>query len=173
MLAYIIRRLLLMIPTIFGIMVINFAVLQFMPGGPVEQVIAQLTGTAVDPTARFSGSTGSEVGTQQTGPGQSAASGIASKYRGAQGLDPELIKDLERQFGLDKPAHERFFRMIGNYIRFDFGESFFRDRAVFDLVIDKLPVSISLGLWTTLLAYLVSIPLGIAKAVRLQKQQNG
>ncbi len=166
MLAYIIRRLLLMIPTIFGIMVINFAVLQFMPGGPVEQVIAQLTGTAVDPTARFSGSTGSEVGTQQTGPGQSAASGIASKYRGAQGLDPELIKDLERQFGLDKPAHERFFRMIGNYIRFDFGESFFRDRAVFDLVIDKLPVSISLGLWTTLLAYLVSIPLGIAKAVR-------
>jgi len=166
MLAYIVRRLLLMIPTLFGIMLINFLVLQFMPGGPVEQVIAQLTGTAVDPTARVGGGTGAEVGARQADAGQRGASEVTGKYRGAQGLDPQLIKDLERQFGLDRPAYERFFKMIGNYLRFDFGESFFRDRAVFDLVIEKLPVSISLGLWTTLLAYLVSIPLGIAKAVR-------
>ncbi|MDP6704740.1 MAG: microcin C ABC transporter permease YejB [Alphaproteobacteria bacterium] len=166
MLAYIVRRLLLMIPTLFGIMVINFVVLQFMPGGPVEQVIAQLQGTAVDATARFGGGAGSEVGTTQSPSGQGQASDVSSKYRGAQGIDPELIRDLERQFGLDKPAHVRFAQMMGNYLRFDFGESFFRDRAVVDLVIDKLPVSISLGLWTTILAYLVSIPLGIAKAVR-------
>ena len=165
MLAYIVRRLLLMIPTLFGIMLVNFVILQFMPGGPVEQVIAQLTGTAVDATARFAGSGGGEVGQAQTG-AAGQASEVTSKYRGAKGLDPELIKGLERQFGLDKPAHERFLKMIGNYARFDFGQSFFRDRPVVDLVIDKLPVSISLGLWTTLLAYLISIPLGIAKAVR-------
>ena len=167
MLAYIIRRLLLMIPTLIGIMVINFAVLQFMPGGPVEQVIAELTGTAVEATSRVSGSGGAEVGGPQAQSRQAGPqSNVTSKYRGAQGLDPDLILELERQFGLDKPAHERFLQMMGNYLRFDFGESFFRDRAVVDLVIDKLPVSISLGLWTTLLTYLISIPLGIAKAVR-------
>jgi microcin C transport system permease protein len=165
MLAYIVRRLLLMIPTLFGIMLINFVVLQFMPGGPVEQVIAQLTGSAVDPTARVSGGGGGEVGgAQAQAPGQ--ASEVTGKYRGAQGLDPALIKSLERQFGLDRPAHERFLKMLGNYLRFDFGQSFFRDRSVLELVLDKLPVSISLGIWTTLLAYLISIPLGIAKAVR-------
>jgi len=167
MLAYIIRRLLLMIPTLFGILLINFVVLQFMPGGPVEQVIAQLTGTAVEATARVSGGGGGEVGGEQRAATQQAGdAAITSKYRGAQGLDPELIRDLERQFGLDKPAHERFFTMMVNYLQFDFGESFFRDRSVIALVIDKLPVSISLGLWTTLLTYLVCIPLGIAKAVR-------
>ena len=165
--AYVIRRLLLMIPTLFGIMLINFVVLQFMPGGPVEQVIAQLTGVASDATARVGGSQGAEVGgAQGQASQQGGGSDVASKYRGAQGLDPQLIRDLERQFGLDKPAHERFFTMIRNYLVFDFGESFFRDRPVLDLVIDKLPVSISLGLWTTLLVYLISIPLGIAKAVR-------
>jgi microcin C transport system permease protein len=167
MLAYIVRRLLLMVPTLLGILVVNFAVLQFLPGGPVEQVIAQLTGTAVEATSRVSGAGGAEVGGQQRSQGQQAGdASLNSKYRGAQGLDPELIKDLERQFGLDKPAHERFWLMLINYARFDFGESFFRDRQVIDLVIDKLPVSISLGLWTTLLTYFLCIPLGIAKAVR-------
>ena len=165
MLAYIIRRLLLIIPTLFGIMVINFAVVQVAPGGPVEQLIAQITGTAVEATARFSGGGQAEAGagTAQAGGGQSD---ITSKYRGAQGLDPEFIKELERLYGFDKPAHERFIQMMGNYIRFDFGMSYFRDRRVVDLVLDKMPVSISLGLWTTLLVYFISIPLGIAKAVR-------
>ncbi|MDA1097748.1 MAG: microcin C ABC transporter permease YejB [Proteobacteria bacterium] len=165
MIAYIIRRLLLMIPTLFGIMLLNFVVLQFLPGGPVEQVIAQLTGTAVEATSRVSGG-GAEVGREQQMASQGADAAVSSKYRGAQGLDPELIKDLERQFGLDKPAHERFALLVWNYLQFDFGESFFRDQPVIGLVIDKMPVSISLGLWTTLLTYLICIPLGIAKAVR-------
>ena len=165
MLAYIIRRLLLIIPTLFGIMVINFAVVQVAPGGPVEQLIAQITGTAVDATARIGGATGAEVGQRQTTTA-TAESSVVSKYRGARGLDPEFIKELERLYGFDKPAHERFFIMIGNYLSFDFGTSYFRDRSVVALVIDKMPVSISLGLWTTLLVYLVSIPLGIRKAVR-------
>ncbi len=165
MLAYIIRRLLLMIPTLFGIMVINFLIVQAAPGGPVEQLIAQIQGTAVEATARIGGSDAGE--TQQRG-GQAGAGGadISSKYRGARGLDPEFVKEIEKLYGFDKPAHVRFFQMIGNYLRFEFGDSFFRDRAVIDLVLDKMPVSISLGLWTTLLVYLISIPLGIAKAVR-------
>ncbi|MFP6770747.1 MAG: microcin C ABC transporter permease YejB [Alphaproteobacteria bacterium] len=167
MLTYIIRRLLLMIPTLFGIMLLNFVVLQFLPGGPVEQVIAQLMGTAVEATARISGGGSAEVSQQGQGAGQRGAeAGVSSKYRGARGLDPELIKDLERQFGLDKPAHERFALLVWNYARFDFGESFFRDQSVISLVVDKMPVSISLGIWTTLLTYLICIPLGIAKAVR-------
>ena len=166
MLAYIIRRLLLMIPTLFGIMLLNFVVLQFLPGGPVEKVIAELMGTAVDATARVSGG-GGEISQQGQGAGQRGGDAtVTSKYRGAQGLDPELIKDLERQFGLDKPAHERFALLVWNYARFDFGESFFRDQPVISLVVDKMPVSISLGIWTTLLTYLICIPLGIAKAVR-------
>ena len=159
MLAYIIRRLFLIIPTLFGIMVINFIIVQAAPGGPVEQMIAQIQGIAVEATARVSGSGGGEVAARPTGGGD-------SKYRGARGLDPEIIAEIERQFGFDKPLHERFVMMIGNYARFDFGESFFRDRKVVDLVLEKMPVSISLGLWTTLLIYLISIPLGIAKAVR-------
>ncbi|MDH3230583.1 MAG: microcin C ABC transporter permease YejB [Alphaproteobacteria bacterium] len=164
MLAYIVRRLLLVIPTLLGIMVLNFLIVQAAPGGPVEQILARLQGTAVEATARFGGGAGTEVGTG----GESAApqDGPAGSYRGAQGLDPQFIADLEKQFGFDKPMHERFFKMMGNYLTFDFGESFFKDRKVIDLVIERMPVSISLGIWTTLLTYLISIPLGIAKAVR-------
>ena len=163
MFAYILRRILLMIPTLFGIMVLNFVVIQFAPGGPIEQIIAEIQGTAVGATARIGGS-----GTGDTGGGGSASStlGSESSYRGAQGLDPEFIKELEVQFGFDKPAYERFFLMMKNYLMFDFGTSYFRDETVVNLVIEKLPVSISIGLWTTLLVYLISIPLGIAKAVR-------
>ena len=169
MLAYLIRRLLLMIPTLFGIMVVNFVVVQFAPGGPVEQIIAQISGNVVGATARIGGSTGAEVGSGgQVIPkvGEGAGGVITSKYRGAQGLDPEFIKEIEKQFGFDKPVHERFIFMMGNYLRFDFGESYFRDRSVVELVFEKMPVSISLGLWTTLLVYLISIPLGVKKAVR-------
>ena len=165
MLAYIIRRLLLILPTLFGIMVINFAIVQIAPGGPVEQMIAKIQGTAIDPTLRVSGSGGDMVkDNKQTPQLQQQDSGRT--YRGAQGLDPQFIKELERMYGFDKPLYERFAMMIGNYLRFDFGESYFSGRKVVDLVIEKLPISISLGLWTTLLVYLISIPLGIAKAVR-------
>jgi len=163
MLAYIIRRLALMIPTLLGIMVINFVIVQAAPGGPVEQLIAQVTGTAVDATARIGGAGGGETGSQKA---QTTSANVSSKYRGAQGLDPDFIKEIEKLYGFDKPAHERFLMMMGNYLKFEFGDSFFRDQAVVDMVMDKMPVSISLGLWTTLLVYLISIPLGIAKAVR-------
>jgi microcin C transport system permease protein len=168
MLAYIIRRLLLIIPTLIGIMVVNFVVVQFAPGGPVEQIIAQLTGTDVGATARIGGTGGTEAGASSRASTQAssgAAGDVTSKYRGAQGLDPEFIKQLEKQFGFDKPLHERFLKMMGNYIRFDFGTSYFRDETVVNLVLSKMPVSISLGIWTTLLVYLISIPLGIRKAV--------
>ena len=164
MFAYIVRRLLLIIPTLFAIMVINFAIIQIAPGGPVEQAIAELTGSAVGATARISGAGPGEVGTESQFDISQRAD--TSKYRGARGLDPELIERLEKEYGFDKPPLERFLHMMGQYERFDFGSSFFRDDRVVDLVLDKLPVSISLGLWTTLLAYLISIPLGIAKAVR-------
>ncbi|HUN51495.1 MAG TPA: microcin C ABC transporter permease YejB [Candidatus Sulfotelmatobacter sp.] len=162
MFAYIIRRLLFVIPTLFGIMVINFAVIQFAPGGPVEQLIAKLQGNAVGATARFGGGTGGEVGSSAAALG----SENGGRYRGAQGLDPEFIKQIEKMYGFDKPPVERFLLMMGHYLRFDFGNSYFRDRSVVDLVLDKMPVSISLGLWTTLLIYFISIPLGIRKAVR-------
>lgn len=164
MLAYIVRRLLLVIPTLFGIMVLNFVIVQAAPGGPVEQIIARIQGTAVEATARVGGEAGSEVAGGNGAAGQPG--GGDSAYRGAQGLDPEFIAELEKQFGFDKPMHERFFKMLGNYITFDFGESFFKDQKVVDLVIDRMPVSISLGIWTTLLVYLISIPMGIVKAVR-------
>jgi microcin C transport system permease protein len=169
MLAYIVRRLLLIIPTLLGIMVINFTIVQFAPGGPIEQIIAQVTGQDAGATSRIGGTGGGEVGLggQRGGASSSAAaSQVNSRYRGAQGLDPEFIKQLEVQFGFDKPLHERFLLMLGNYAQFDFGTSYFRDETVIDLVIDKMPVSISLGLWTTLLVYLISIPLGVRKAVR-------
>ena len=159
--AYIVRRLLLMIPTLFGIMLINFVVVQAAPGGPVEQAIAQLTGQGSSITERVSRGGAGETMNQPAGAEQSG-----SRYRGAQGLDPEFVKELEKRFGFDKPMHERFIKMMGDYLTLDFGKSFFRDRSVIDLVIDKMPVSISLGIWTTLIVYLVSIPLGIAKAVR-------
>src|SRR5690242_10451972 len=167
MLAYIIRRVLLIIPTLFGIMVLNFVFIQFAPGGPVEQVLAQIQGRAVSATRRVSSAGGEILSSQGKTPGQGAtASGEASHYRGARGLDPALIRDLEKRFGFDKPAPERFLLMMKQFVVFDFGNSFFQDRRVIDLVLDKLPVSISLGLWATLLTYLVCIPLGIAKAVR-------
>ncbi len=165
MLAYIIRRLLLVIPTLFGIMVINFAIVQFAPGGPVEVVIARIKGTAVDATARFTGG-GGELGPGSDQRPTGAAAESSSRYRGAQGIDPRIIKEIEQRFGFDKPAYERFGLMMGRYLTFDFGDSFFRDRRVIDLVIEKMPVSISLGLWTTILIYLISIPLGVQKAIR-------
>ena len=161
--AYILRRLALMIPTLIGIMAITFVIVQFAPGGPVERVIAQLTGTDVGATARVSGGGGDFAGVQPGGPG---GSDVASKYRGAQGLDPEFIKKLEKQFGFDKPALERFWTMMKNYAVFDLGESYYRSISVMQLVKEKLPVSMSLGLWMLLISYGVSIPLGIAKAVR-------
>ncbi|HUE47064.1 MAG TPA: microcin C ABC transporter permease YejB [Aestuariivirgaceae bacterium] len=163
MAAYILRRVLLMVPTLFGIMLVAFAVIQFAPGGPVERVIAQLSGTEVSATARFGGGAGGETGAGQA-PSQDA--GGEFRYRGAQGLDPEFIKRLEQQFGFDKPAHERFLLMMTSYLTFDFGESYFRDTPVLELIKEKLPVSVSLGLWLTLIAYGVSVPLGISKAVR-------
>lgn len=161
--AYLVRRVLLIFPTLFGIMLINFAVIQIVPGGPVEQMIAQMTGTAVESTARFSGGGEGELNSSFDA---SNFDDDDSKYRGAQGLDPDIIKEIEVMYGMDKPAHERFFKMLKSYIFFDFGESFFRDQKVTSLVLDKMPVSISLGLWTTLLVYLISIPLGIRKAIK-------
>ena len=165
--AYILRRLLLMIPTLIGIMAINFVIIQFAPGGPVERVIAQLSGTDTDATSRISGSNNdtASFGNDASGMSGAAADSTTSKYRGAQGLDPEFIKELEAQFGFDKPPLERFLTMIWDYARFDFGESYFRDIRILDLIAEKLPVSISLGLWMTLISYAVSIPLGIRKAV--------
>ncbi|MEG7361106.1 microcin C ABC transporter permease YejB [Pseudomonas citronellolis] len=157
MLAYILRRLLLIVPTLFGILLINFIIIQAAPGGPVDQMIAKLEGV----NAAAGGATGRIAGSG----GELASSG-GSHYRGGQGLDPELVKEIERMYGFDKPAPERFWIMLKNYVHLDFGSSFFRDAKVTDLIIEKLPVSISLGLWSTLIMYLVSIPLGIAKAVR-------
>jgi microcin C transport system permease protein len=157
MIAYILRRLLLVIPTLLGIITINFVVVQFAPGGPVEQMISDIKGRGGDATMRMTGSGAESV---TAAPPQDGA------YRGARGLDPAIVKDIERMFGFDRPAHERFFKMLGDYLRFDFGGSFFRDQTVIELIRQKMPVSISLGLWSTLLIYLISIPLGIAKAVR-------
>lgn len=164
--AYILRRILLMIPTLVGIMAINFAIIQFAPGGPIERVIAQLQGTDVSATSRIGGGGGDLGGAGNDASGGSGGgSGVTSKYRGAQGLDPEFIKELEVQFGFDKPPLERFLNMLWDYARFDFGESYFRDVKILDLIGEKLPVSISLGIWMTLISYLISIPLGIRKAV--------
>jgi len=151
--AYLLRRLLLLVPTLFGIITINFAVVQFAPGGPVEQMLAELRGR---------GGTTSRI----TGGGAEVMAPSDSTYRGANGLDPNVVADIRRMFGFDKPPLVRYGEMIRNYLSFDFGRSFFRDRTVLGLVLDKLPVSISIGLWSTLLVYLVSIPLGIRKAVR-------
>ena len=152
--AYILRRLLLIIPTLIGIMVVNFTLTQFVPGGPIEQIAAQIQGQG-DVFSNISGG-GAEAGD----------SGIQSEYQGAQGLPPEFIAQLEREFGFDKPPLQRFLSMMGNYLTFDFGTSWFRSISVIELVVEKMPVSITLGLWSTLLAYLISIPLGIRKATR-------
>jgi microcin C transport system permease protein len=161
MTAYIARRLLLMIPTLLGIMILNFIIVQAAPGGPVERMIAHLTDiTSQDATARLSG------GNSDFAAKGDAKVGVDSAYRGARGLDPELVARIEKMYGFDKPPLTRFLKMLGDYARFDFGESFFRNERVVDLVARTLPVTISLGLWTTLLVYLISIPLGIRKAVR-------
>ncbi|MEM9583328.1 MAG: microcin C ABC transporter permease YejB [Pseudomonadota bacterium] len=156
MAAYIIRRLLLVLPTLFGIMLVNFTLTQFVPGGPVEQIIARIEGGG-DAFVGINGADtveATDLGGEDTG------------YEGARGLPAEFIAELEREFGFDKPPVERFFLMMWNYLRFDFGESYFRSETVLALVADKLPVSITLGLWSTLITYLVSIPLGIRKAIR-------
>lgn len=149
--SYVLRRLLLMIPTLLGILVINFVVVQSAPGGPVEQMIYRMQGHGGESaTARFSGG-GSET---------------SDNRYGARGLPPDIIQRIEAMYGFDKPAHERFWEMLTNYVQFDFGESFYRNATVLELILEKMPVSISLGLWSTLLIYLISIPLGIHKAVR-------
>ncbi len=154
--AYILRRLMLIVPTLFGIMLINFALTQFVPGGPIEQIIARMEGQG-DVFSQIAG--GGDAG-------MTSQAGGDEKYLGARGLPPEFIAQLEAEFGFDKPPLQRFLSMMGNYLRFDFGESYFRSIGVIDLIIEKMPVSITLGLWSTLIAYLVSIPLGIRKAVR-------
>src|SRR6516164_2686970 len=166
MTAYITRRILFMIPTLVGIMLATFVVVQFAPGGPVEQVIAKISGADTGAASRISGSPGGDFGARGQMQGGAGADAINSKYRGARGLDPEFIKSLEKQFGFDKPAYQRFFLMLWNYSRFDFGKSYFRDTSVLKLIREKLPVSISLGIWLTLLTYLISIPLGIRKAIK-------
>ncbi len=149
---YLLKRLLLIVPTLFGIMLINFIIIQFAPGGPVEQALAQASGLSMSSTA--------SVSSASMGP--SGGTG----YTGGSGLDPELVARLEKQFGFDKPAHERFLMMIWNYLHLDFGDSYFQDRPVVELVLERLPVSISLGLWSLLIIYSISIPLGISKAIR-------
>jgi microcin C transport system permease protein len=150
---YLLRRLLLIMPTLFGIMVINFVIVQFAPGGPVEQALVQASGLNISSTGSVSAATSMGPSTQ-------------SGYTGSQGLDPEFVAEMEKTFGFDKPAHERFFLMLWNYIRLDFGKSYFQDRLVFDLVKERLPISLSLGLWSLVLIYGISIPLGMTKAVR-------
>lgn len=163
MFRYFLRRLALIPLTLFGIMAVNFIFVQLAPGGPVEQVIAKLQGDGAA-TAKIGGTGAGDGGMASASHRQNSA--VTSKYRGAQGLDPALIKELEAQFGFDKPMHERFFTMMKNYLCFDFGKSFYRDTPVTRLIRDKMAVSVSLGVWTTLIIYLVSIPLGIFKAVR-------
>ncbi|SFG42469.1 MULTISPECIES: microcin C ABC transporter permease YejB [Neptunomonas] len=160
MAAYILRRLLLIIPTLIGILTINFLIIQAAPGGPVEQTIAQLEGLTNNALPGGAGGGDLTSGSANNG------SSTASSYRGGRGLDPSLVAEIEALYGFDKPAHERYFQMLGNYLTFDFGKSFYSDKSVIDLIIEKLPVSISLGLWTTLLTYLISVPLGIRKAVK-------
>jgi microcin C transport system permease protein len=162
--AYIARRILLMLPTLLGILFVSFLVVQFAPGGPVDRVIAQLSGADTGGLSRVSGG-GGDFGARAN-VNAAGADAVSSKYRGAQGLDPEFIKSLEKQFGFDKPAPERFALMVWNFTRFDFGRSYFRDISVVQLIKEKLPVSMSLGIWMTLLSYLISIPLGIRKAVK-------
>ncbi len=173
--AYIIRRILLIIPTLFAIITINFFIVQIAPGGPVDQMVARMSGIGSNMIMeRISGEGRQEVGSGGTFDGgeeiDSAGGGVdeggTTGYRGARGLDPEVIAEIEKRFGFDKPLHIRYFTMLKSYIVFDFGESLFRGKSVIRLIIDRLPVSVSLGVWSTLIIYLVSIPLGIQKAVR-------
>lgn len=162
MAGYILRRLFLMLPTLLGIITLSFVIVQFVPGGPVERAIAQVQGHGTSATAGFSGAANDASANIST----QGQAGQSSAYRGARGLDPEFIKELEALYGFDKPPLERYIKMVGDYARFDLGRSYYRDISVVDLVLEKMPVSISLGLWTTFIVYLIAIPLGIAKAVR-------
>lgn len=162
MLPYILKRLLLTIPTVFGILLINFIIIQAAPGGPVEQMISKIRGTDVGATARFAG----EGGDLSSHSSMIGMDDRVTKYSGARGLDPAFIEELEKLYGFDKPPSERFFLMIKNYLTFNLGQSYFRDTSVIELIKEKLPVSISLGLWSTVLIYCISIPLGIRKAVK-------
>jgi microcin C transport system permease protein len=150
MLGYILKRITLIIPTLFVILLINFSIIQFAPGGPVERIITQLT--------FGEGSDNAEIINNSNLP--------HSNYEASKGLDPELIEGIKKQYGFDKPMHVRFFKMIKDFMLFDFGESFFKGKPVLDLIVERLPISLSLGLWSTLIIYFVSIPLGIKKAVR-------
>lgn len=161
MLAYILRRLALIIPTLLGILTLNFFIIQAAPGGPVEQMIARLQGLDVAAAARVSGPGGDAAGGSQA-----AQASSKSAYRGAQGLDPDVVARIERMYGFDKPIWERYVQMLVSYATFDLGESFFRSKGVLELIGEKIPVSLSLGLWSTLIIYALSIPLGIMKAVR-------
>ncbi|RYJ04459.1 MAG: microcin C ABC transporter permease YejB [Acetobacteraceae bacterium] len=160
--AYLLRRLLLVVPTLLGIILINFAVVQFAPGGPVDQMLAELKGEAGSSLGRISGEGQGET----RGPPRNENSSNTTGYRGARGLDPAIVREIEKAFGFDKPWPDRLAEMLAGYARFDLGRSLFRDRPVVDLIVEKMPVSVSLGLWSTLIIYLVSIPLGIRKAVR-------
>jgi len=162
--AYILRRLLLIVPTLLGILTITFIIVQFTPGGPVENIIAQLQGIGGDALGKVSGGEG-DMGLSPEVLG-AGGWGVSARYRGAQGLDPEFIASLEKQFGFDRPPLERYLQMLWNYLRFDFGQSYFKGRPVLELIGQALPVSISLGLWQLLVSYAISIPLGIRKAVR-------
>src|SRR5881227_947521 len=149
--SYILKRLLLMIPTLFGILLITFIVIQFVPGGPVEQMVAQLQGR--------------EAGGGEAG-GRAAAQAGLGGYRGRQGVDAAKVEEIKKLYGFDKPPHQRFIQMLGQFARFDLGRSFFQNKDVWQLIKEKLPVSISLGMWTFFISYLVAVPLGVAKAVR-------
>ncbi|MBV1880498.1 MAG: microcin C ABC transporter permease YejB [Pseudomonadales bacterium] len=164
--AYIVRRLALVIPTLIGIMIINFAIIQAAPGGPVEQMIAKLQGLQTGAGAQIGGSQSSDSGSGSVSASPASNSVSDNKYQGSRGLPPDLILHIEKMYGFDQPAHKRFFIMLKNYAFFDFGNSFYRDRSVIDLIKEKLPVSISIGLWSTLIMYFISIPLGIRKAVK-------
>ena len=155
---YILRRLALMIPTLFGILFLNFVIIQAAPGGPVEQMIAKLEGFEINAISRIGGSNISEI--------QLFNMNDIEKYKGRRGLDPELIQNIEKLYSFDQPAYKRFFQIVINYLQFNFGDSFFLDAQVIDLIKARLPVSISLGLWSTCLIYLISIPMGIRKAIK-------
>ena len=166
MTAYLVRRLLLIIPTLWAIVTINFLIIQVAPGGPVDQMIARLEGNTASMLDRVTGNNQSDTADSNQ---QSSGSGNRtgdSSYRGARGLTEKDIEAIEARFGFDRPLHERYFTMLWDYLRFDFGDSLFRGGSVVDLIVERMPVSISLGLWSTLIIYLVSIPLGIRKAVK-------
>ena len=164
--SYILRRLGLIIPTLFGILLLNFLVIQLAPGGPVETAIAHLQGYSGGFSAQIQGSSGSDFQSSNANGQVGMSQNNASDYQGAQGLPQEIIDRIEQQYGFDKPWYERFWLLLSSYAVFDFGRSYYADKPILDMIVERMPVSISLGLWSTLITYLISIPLGIQKAVR-------